>query len=340
MMRCNTIAIIVLFSSSILFFSCGSGKDKPDVSHIKTDVTIERFEKSFFSLDTNDLARGMAGLRNEYPRFYPVFFQDILLINPADTANFPIIRQVIASYSGIYDSIQKKYKDLDWLEKDLERDFRYVQYYFPQYRLPKVITFMGTLDAPGVVMAPEHLGIGLQQFGGKTFSVYRDPSVQQLYPAYISRRFDKEYMVANSMKAIADDIYPDRSAGRPLIEQMIEKGKSWYLLDKFMPDAPDSVKTGFTQKQLKWASENEGNIWSFIIANENLYTVEPVTIQTYLGEAPFTQGMSEASPGNIGQWVGWRIVQQFAEKHKELSVPDVVKTDAKAILEGAKYRPK
>ena len=44
------------------------------------------------------------------------------------------------------------------------------------------------------------------------------------------------------MKSVADDIYPDKSVGRPLIEQMIEKGKHWFLLDKFLPDAPDSVK--------------------------------------------------------------------------------------------------
>lgn len=334
MTRCLIIAIIVLL------FSCSNGKNKPDVSHIETDVEIERFEQRFFRIDTNNLAQGMAGLRNEFPRFYPVFFQDILLINPMDTANFPIIRQVITSYNGIYDSIQNKYKDLDWLKEDLEENFRYVKHYFPQYNLPKVITFLGTLDAPGVIMAPEYLGIGLQQFGGKSFSIYRDPAVQQLYPAYISRRFDKEYITANCMKAIADDIYPDKSAGRPLIEQMIEKGKSWYLLDKFLPDAPDSVKTGYSKRQLDWIEENEGNVWGAIIQNENLYTVEPVVIQTYLGEAPFTQGMSEASPGNLGQWVGWRIVQQFASKNQEMTLQQVLQTDAKAILEGAKYRPK
>jgi hypothetical protein len=330
MTRSLVIAIIVLFSS------CSNGKDKPDVAHIKIDIEIERFEKNFFSLDTNNLTKSMAGLRNAYPRFYPVFFQDILMINPVDTANFPIIRQVLSSYAAIYDSIQNKYKDLDWLKEDLEKNFRYVKYYYPQYHVPKVITFMGTLDAPGVILAPEYLGIGLQQFGGKRFSVYQDPAVQQLYPSYISRRF----IIANCMKAIADDIYPDKSAGKPLIEQMIEKGKSWYLLDKFLPDAPDSVKTGYTKQQLDWVEENEGNIWGYIIKNENIYTVEPVTIQTYLGEAPFTQGMSEASPGNIGQWVGWRIVQQYANKNKDLTLQQVLQAEPKTILEGAKYRPK
>jgi len=121
---------------------------------------------------------------------------------------------------------------------------------------------------------------------------------------------------------------------------MIEKGKQWYLLDKFLPDAPDSVKTGFTQKQLNWVKENEGNVWAYIIKNENLYSIEPTVIQTYLGEAPSTQGMPEASPGNIGQWMGWRIVQKFAQNNNKLTVQQILQTPPKTIFEEAKYRPK
>jgi hypothetical protein len=161
-----------------------------------------------------------------------------------------------------------------------------------------------------------------------------------MYPSYISRRFDKEYMVAGSMKAVADDIYPDKSTSRPLIEQMIEKGKHWFLLDHFLPDAPDSIKTGYSGKQVAWLDENEGHVWGYIIKNENLYSVEPPTIQTYIGEAPFTQGMPESSPGNLGQWIGWRIVQQYAQKHKEMNMQQILQVAPRTIFEEAKYKPK
>jgi uncharacterized protein YjaZ len=183
------------------------------------------------------------------------------------------------------------------------------------------------------------LGIGLHQYAGKSFRAYQSTDVQQMYPAYISRRFDKEYMVVNSLRAIADDVYPDKSVGRPLIEQMVEKGKQWYLLQHFAPDAADSAITGFTAQQLNWAESNEGNIWGFII-RENLYSIEPHVIQTYIGEAPYTQGMPQESPGNIGAWVGWRIVQQFADKNKELTLQQLLQTPAKTVFEGAQYKPK
>ena len=330
----------LLFTATIvLFFSC-KNKDAPDVSHIKVDVQIDRFEKAFFAIDTTNLGGGLAHLRNAYPNFYPTFVRDILQVNPADTASHGVIKTIISSYRSFNDSIQQKYSNLDWLQLELNYSFKYVKYYYPDYNIPRIITFIGTLDAPGVVLAPGYLAIGLQQYAGKNFSAYQSADVQQLYPAYISRRFDREYMSVNCMKAVADDIYPDQSVGRPLIEQMVEKGKQWYLLDHFSPDAADSAKTSYTQKQLDWVEENEGNAWAYIVKNENLYSIEPHVVQNYIGEAPFTQNMPESSPGNIGQWIGWRIVQQFAERNKKLTLQQVLQTPPRAVFEGARYRPK
>lgn len=332
--------ILPLLAIFMLFIGCQNEKNKPDVSDIKVDVRLERFEKSFFAIDTNHIEAGLADLRNGFPRFFPFFVQNILQLNLLDTNSFSIVKNIVTSYRSLNDVVQKKYPDFDWLKDDLTTAFKYVKYYYPNYRVPSVITYIGTLDAPGVVLTPDYIGIGLHQYAGKDFPAYQDPQVQQLYPSYISRRFDKEYITPNCLKVVVDDVYPDKSTGRPLIEQMIEKGKQWFLLDHFLPDAADSVKTGFTKKQLAWTKENEGNIWGYLVKNENLYSIELSTIQTYIGEAPFTQGMSEASPGNIGQWVGWRIVQQYAEGHEELSVQQVLQTAPKTIFEEAKYKPK
>jgi hypothetical protein len=143
------------------------------------------------------------------------------------------------------------------------------------------------------------------------------------------------------MKAVVEDIAPDQSGGKPLIKQMIEKGKQWYLLDKFLPTTPDSIKTGYTQRQLNWCKEYEGKIWSHIVKNEDLYSLSPAVIQVYIGESPFTQGLSQQdSPGNIGQWIGWQIIKKFVAKNSGLSPAEIMKTAAKTILDEAKYKPK
>jgi hypothetical protein len=227
------------------------------------------------------------------------------------------------------------------IERDLEKAFQIVKYYFPGYRIPGIITFVGTLDAPGIILTEHYIGIGLHQYAGRDFPGYQSDEVRQLYPAYISRRFEPQYIPANCMKAVVTDLFPDKSSTRPLIEQMIEKGKQWWLLDRFLPETPDSLKTGYTRQQLKWCEENEGLIWSYIVKNEDLYSLNAAALQTYIGEAPFTTVFSqELSPGNIGQWIGWQIVRKYEERNPELKPEEIMRAEAKKILEESNYKPK
>ena len=181
--------VITIF---VLFIACKGAKNKPNVSDIKVDLRVERFEQLTFKIDTNNIAEGLADLRNAFPRFYPVFMRDILQVNPMDTGSFTILRSFLSGYRSINDSIQKKYPGLDWLKDELTQGFKYVKYYYPNYRVPNIITYIASFDAPGVVLTPDYLGIGLHQFAGKKFSVYQAAPIQQMYPTYISRRFDKE----------------------------------------------------------------------------------------------------------------------------------------------------
>jgi hypothetical protein len=332
-----------LLLTCFLFSACKSKKGIPDVSNIKIGVTIERFDQSFFSIDTNNIREGLLKTKYEHPDFYPDFMQQILGVNGSDTSENTLLvtKEFLRGYLPVYDSLQLIYKKTGWLQKELEKGFQFVKYYFPGYHAGNAILFVGPFDSPGVATTREGIAIGLQQFAGKNFSVYQSAPGQELFPSYISRRFSPEYISANCMKAVVEDLFPDKSGGKPLIEQMIEKGKEWYLLDKFLPYSPDSIKTGYTKQQLDWCHENEGLIWSYVVKNEDLNSLNPSVIQTYIGEGPFTQGFSqELSPGNIGQWIGWQIIKKIVAKNPDMKPEEVMKTDARKILEEAKYKPK
>lgn len=335
------ISTILLFSA--LLFSCKNKKGIPDVSGIEVSVPIVRFDNDFFSIDTNNISAGLQKLQQQHPEFYVDFMQQILGVSGADT-NFntvAVTKEFFRGYKSIYDSLQSSYNETGWLQKDLEQSFRFVKYYFPKYKSGKAILFVGPFDAPGVALTQSGLAIGLQQYAGSNFSVYQSAPGQEMFPIYISRRFDKKYIVANCMKAVVQDIFPDNRGAKPLIEQMVERGKQWYLLDKLMPETADSIKTGYTQHQLDWCNDYEGMIWSQIVKNEDLNSLSPAVIQTYIGEGPFTQGMSqEDSPGNIGQWIGWQIVKKYAAKNSNLKPEEVMTTPAAKIIEEAKYKPK
>lgn len=333
----------LLFLVSAFVLSCGNKKSAPDVSGIKAEIPVERFDQSFFSIDTTQPEASLQKLQQQHADFYGDFMQEILGVNGevTDPATILVTKEFIRGYSPIYDSVRNKFKETGWLKKELEQGFRFVKYYFPGYKTGKAILFLGPFDAPGVASAKAGLAIGLQQFAGKDFSIYQMPQMLEMFPAYISRRFSPEYITANCMKTVVLELFPDQSAGKPLIEQMVERGKQWWLLDKFLPNTADSVKTGYTAQQLDWCSKNEGMIWSEIVRNEDLNSLSPAVIQTYIGESPFTQGFSpEFSPGNLGQWLGWQIVKKFISKNPDLTPDEVMKIPARKILEEAKYKPK
>jgi hypothetical protein len=341
-MRLFYIAVI-----SVLLISCTHHEGKPDVSNIKVNVKIERFDKDFFSLDTNHLSTSIQQLNEKYPTFLPLYFEYLSPINfivhqqgkSYDTALIEYYRDI----KPLYDSAQKRFSDLSKVKRGLDDNLRYVKYYFPSFKIPAVVASVESLNPEnpqeiyGTTYYHDTLIISLQMFLGKDFQVY-DPTQ---YFDYLRRRFEPQYIVPNSLRAIANVLYPDTTQGASLIEQMVDKGKQWYLLDKFLPDTPDSLKTGYTNKQLAWCKENEGNIWGSILSNaSDIYTVDQEMIQNYIGEAPFTQNMPQVSPGNIGQWVGWQIVKKYADVHPEISVQQILATPAKKVFQESKYKPK
>jgi len=332
---------LIVFS----FAACGHRSDHPDISGISVpEIHIERFDTAFFNLDTNHIEAGLYRLNQEFPDFTGDFVNNILGAGPlSDTSRvaFAAAREFLVSYLGIRDSLKSKYRRLDWLERELRQGFRYIKYYFPQYQLPqKVVAFIGPFDGPGVAITSYDLAIGLQAYAGRNFSLYLTGKGQDLYPAYISRRFEPEYIDVNCVSAVAEDIFPDSSDSRPLIEQMIIKGRYWWLAGKLMPDAPDSITTGYSQAQLTWCAQNEADIWRFFLENTDLFTIDPDILKNYIGESPNTLGMPGASPGNIGAWVGWKIVQKYMEGHSRLQPKDLMRVPARTIFEDSKYKPR
>jgi hypothetical protein len=335
-----------LFASlAFLLCSCGGGKKAPDTSGVTVnEVHIERFDTAFFGLDSNHVGQGLYRLGHEYPWFINDFIGGILGAGALSDTNrvAPLAcRQFLVSYLSVADSLRDKYENLGWLEKELTKGFRNVKYYFPRYPLPqKVVTYIGPFDGPGVVITPYALAIGLQLYAGRNFSFYLTGKGQDMYPLYISRRFEAPYIPPGCMTVIAQDLFPDSSDGKPLIEQMIAKGRYWWLIDKFMPQEADSIKTGLTRQQLGWCAANEGLIWNYFLQNTDLFTVDPDIIKNYIGEAPHTLGMPDASPGNIGVWTGWQIVKKYEETHSAITPEEVMRTPVRKIFEDSKYKPK
>jgi hypothetical protein len=68
---------ILLILAAIFFFGCKQ-ETTPDVSAIKVDLNVKRFEKQLFAIDTNNIQNGLSNLSKDYPSFLPDFLFNIL----------------------------------------------------------------------------------------------------------------------------------------------------------------------------------------------------------------------------------------------------------------------
>jgi hypothetical protein len=330
---------LVAISVIVCLLGCKAKKAVPDVSGITVSLQTERFEKDFFSVDTNHINISLQQLNQKHPGFTQDFLFNILGSSP-DSASKDV-RQFIRTYKEMYTASQEKIKDFAIIESQVKKGLQFVHYYFPSYKLPgKLVTFLGPINSYGNIITPNSLAVGLQMYLGKDYPLYLSEQGQQMYPVFISRRFEPAYIPVNCIKNIIDDMYPNSSMGRPLVEQMVEAGKRAYLLDLLMPDAQDTIKTGYTQQQLTGCYESEKNIWSFFIQNDLLYSSDPNLTRDYMTDAPNTAALGDASPGNIGQFVGMQIVAKWMEKKKDISPDVLMKTPAKQIFAEARYKPK
>jgi hypothetical protein len=346
--------IIIPVISALVFFSCKDNKNTPDVSAIKVNLETRRFEQDFFAMDTNHVAESMANVLKKYPDFLPDFTQNILgldldsLLVPGNREDVAI-RMFIHDYMPMKDSADLMYKDFSKQTEAIKKGLQYVKYYFPQYKIPgSIITFIGPINAnfqtsfgiQGDVLTTTSFGIGLQLHMGQYFSFYRSPEGLEQYPDYISGNFDAAHIPVNCMKNIVDDMFADRSNGKALIEQMVEKGKRIYLLSRFLPNTPEYLCIGYTSQQMKDAYANEAVIWNLFLNNNLLNQSDPDMVKNYVGESPKTQELGEGAPGNIGTFSGLQVVKKYMEKFPETTLEELMKTDARDIYNKSKYKPR
>jgi hypothetical protein len=345
-----TIAAVLAYTCC----SCGNNTSKPDVSDIKVDLTVARFDQDFFNIDTNNISVSLKKLDESYPDFTAAYVKNILGLAPdsvmqPNSNHAAALKLFIRDYRALKDSSDKLFGNFSDVEEDLETASKYVKHYFPGYQLPsKIITFIGPVDAmfqtsygfQGDIITPAAFGVALQFHMGEKFSFYRSLQGQAQFPDYILRRLTPAMIPVNCMKTVVDDLFPDQSAGRPMIEQMVDRGRRLYLLNRFLPDEDEHQLIGYSKEQLSKCYENEAVIWEMFLNNDLLNNSESNIIKNYIGDSPKTQNLGDDAPGNIGSFSGWQIVKTYMEKFPNTKVEELMMMSAREVYAKSKYRPR
>lgn len=322
-----------------LFLSCHRNPLKVDISQISEEVEVVPFGEKLFDLKGKDTLQAVTELSNEYPDFFNLFTYRIIRIGGIDDEDFPKLIKTFLT-DTLIDEVKtktyQKFSDLRWLEKDLQKAFKYYRFYFPDKELPIIYTYISGFNQ-SVVTAENIIGISLDKYLGRDCAFYSQLSST---PQYKVMNMYKERILPDVAFAWAITEFEDPNSATNVLDNMIEKGKMMYMVDAMLPDTPDSLKIGYTGQQLEWCQANEVPMWTYLIEQKMLYASKRMDIVRYINDAPTTSGFPLESPGRTGVWIGWQIVRQYMKMHPEITLSELMANkDYQKILNESEYDP-
>ena len=306
---------------SVCFMLACSTKPKDPIDGQKIQpILIQRFDEAFFALDTNNLASGITYLNKNYPEFSNDFFSRILQLDPQlDSLK---VKSFYKQYLPVY--IDSRSKNITKaIDDNLNKALARFHFYFPEYRMPNsLVYFISPLNSFANVLGTNYIGVGLQ-------TTITQANASSQIPFYCVQNLVDDYLSKNQQE-------------KNLLYQMIESGKRQYILNTISLNTPDTLLWDYSLVQLKAVKEQESEIWQYLKEQQMLMSNERFDFLNILGNATNNSLLGASLPGNIGKYIGYRIVESYMKKQSRATWVDLKKlavTTPSEIYAAANYQP-
>lgn len=319
------------------FVACTRNPMKVDVSGVQINLKIKHLDVDLLKLRTDEIPAAIPELKRSYGDFFDIFTYQMIAIGGTEQPNFA---QMLSSF--VNDTVIQQVKvsvaqNIDTLRfrKELETAFKHYKYYFPEKEIPKIYTCISGFNH-SVVIAQNLVGVSFDKYLGSQSLFYEKLAL----PAYKRRNMRPEKMVPDMMQVWADAEWPKSDKENTLFSNMIQQGKVLYFLDAMFPEMNDTLKVGYTKKQLDFCRNNEAKMWTYMAEHKMLFTTDRMSIKRFIDDAPYTASFSEESPGRTGAWLGWQIVRAYMKAHPEKKLADLMNNpNFQEILNQSGYQP-
>lgn len=314
---------LIFCLSFFVLISCGNDDDKEkEIAQIPVNLEVERFDQRFARANADSLP----ALKRDFPFLFPRQYPDILWVEKMNDSIQLELNEAVAA----------EFPQFEETGEELERLFQHIKYYFPEKKVPKVITLTSDVDYRNrVVYADSLLLVALDTYLGREHELYL--GMQE----YIKKHLQKELIVSDVAEAFAQTLVP-RPASRSFLHHMIYYGKILALKDLLIPFKTDAQKISYLPEDLEFAENNEEQIWRYFVERELLYSSDSELQTRFLFPAPFSKfylELDNEAPPRLGQYIGWQIVRQYMDKNN-VSVEEMINADAETIFKQSKYKPR
>lgn len=329
---------IYLIPLSLLLLSCNkSNRFEIDTTKNRFEVKIHRFDKDLISLDSTNSRAAITNMYKKYPQFLPIYTSEVLNVDAKDTA---AIRQLFLKYnsdntfSKVNKKVLEKFNNVSDIEKTVSDSYTYIHHYFPEVKLPEIYFFVSGFNR-SVLLNDKFIALGTDLYLGSDYQAYKDLSYN-----YLLVNMRRECVAADLVSATLFRMFVIDSSKDRLLDNMIFRGKVMYLLSVFMQNEKPEDLMGYTPEQWKWCTSYEKEIWGTIIDHKDLFSTNILLISKYMNDAPFTAPVSQDSPGRLGTWLGWQIVDSYMKKNQKIGLTNLMdENNYQKILEESGFKP-
>lgn len=332
----HILAITVI--SLLIFSSCTNSRKKPDVSNITVDFRIIPFYKDLAAIPPDSVEKYIPELKEKYGTYLDAISIKVLHIGSPDSKDYPKHLKEFLDYDAnkdVFRKLDSLYPDINSLKPEIEQAFKYYKYYFPDNLIPDVYFHISGFNQ-SVVVDSAWLSVSLEKYLGRNCIFYKWLEIYQ----YMRRQMIPQKIVPDIMKAVAMTEWPYEPEKNNLLNSMIYQGRTLYFISRTCPELPDTLLFDFTERQLKWAQEYESDVWGYMIEQKHLFSTDRLIIQKYIGDGPFNSYLGKDSPGKLGCFLGYRIVDEFMNKNSDVTLKDLMKMkNGQVILSRSGYAP-
>lgn len=322
--------------SLLVIISCSNNRFEIDTDKVDLNLKIERFDRDLMSLDTTNIEDEVENLSNKYGDFFPRFATGVIMLGSPDSTNFNTHIKAFISDSmvqEIYKETQLVFDDVSDIQQETNEAFKYIKYYFPDKKLPRIAMHISGFNQ-SIVVTDDFISISIDNYLGADYALYKnivyDYQLQNMTRSKVASDIVLGYLMSE---------FPFENNSQ-LLAGILSRGKILYLQSICMTQRSEADLMGYTTEQLEWCVQNEKNMWTYIVENKHLYNTSQIVCSKYLNPAPFTTFFSEESPGQAGIWLGLQIIKSYMQKNTDITLPQLVEeTDYQKILEQSNYKP-
>ena len=331
----------ILCIAMLVGLLCGCGNKyqyiPKDIEAVK--VEIVRFDNAQLAVRPDSVKQDIDQLYADYKVFMPVFVEGVLGLPTEDTAYLcemyaRFLTDTVMGFAQTNALAQETFAHVDSLQETLNLAFSRVHYLYPDWEIPAVYLFVSGFNS-SVIYYENIMGIGVDMYLGSDYPYYN-----QVVYDYQKHTMRKECIAGDLLSMYLAYNIPYNSKYNRLLEQMIFRGKQMFLLSQLLPNEPAWEVIGYTKEQWEWCVQYERAIWNRIMEKRDLFKTESSVLSSYMNDGPFTAEVTQESPGRLGIWVGWRIVDSYMRNNKDVSLLELMNiNDAQKILEKSFYKP-